>query len=543
MRLSSALFLAIVFLLPFSVFAQAEKGQPNPVVLLPDLGKHHHPIATKVPGAQQFFDQGLLLVFGFNREEALRSFRRASELDPASPMPYWGMALAYGLHLNMNIDMDVAHTEAYAAIQKALALSQDASAYERAYVQALARRCSADAKPDVAKLDADYADAMAALVKNYPDDLDAAAFYVESLMDLHRYDWFDSAGNPTNATTQILNRLESILVRDPTHSLANHLYVHVLDTSPYPQRALNAAAHLEHDVTGAGHLPHMGGHIYASVGDFESAARVNEVAAEVDRRYMSATNITHGTYAGGYYPHNVHFLVYSRAEQGLAPQAMEAAETLRSFCEPRLSDMLEMTDYYLRVPFLTLLRLQRWDDVLAYPKPVPRAAMSGALWHFARAMALAAKKENAQASDEQLLFEVARNAIPAGTMFLFNPADKIMELASTVLRARLAQGEESIPLWRQAVAQQDALLYDDPPPWYYPVRESLGAALLRLNRPQEAEKVFRENLRRNPRNPRGLFCLWRAVLAEGQAENADWLHQQFGEVWKGSALDPTLESF
>jgi len=500
-------------------------------------------MGTKVPGAQQFFDQGLILVFGFNREEALRSFRRASELDPASPMPYWGMALAYGLHLNMNIDMDVAHTEAYAAIQKALALSKNASAYERAYVEALARRCSKDAKPDVAKMDADYAAAMATLVKNYPDDLDAAAFYSESLMDLHRYDWFDASGNPSNDTPQILSLLESILVRDPTHSLANHLFVHVWDTSPYPQRAFDAAAHLEHDVTGAGHLPHMGGHIYASVGDFESAARVNEIAAEADRRYMSATNITNGTYALSYYPHNLHFLVYSRAEQGLAPQAIQTAATLRSFCEPRFAGMPEVTDYYLRVPFLTLLRLQRWDDVLAYPKPLPQAIMSGALWHYARAMALAAKKDNAQAAEEQSLFESARKAIPPGTMFVFNPADKIMELASTVLRARLAQGQESLSLWGQAVAQQDAPLYDDPPPWYYPVRESLGAALLRLNRPQEAEQVFRENLRRNPKNPRGLFCLWRAVIAQGRMESADWLQQQFAQVWKGPALDPTLENF
>jgi tetratricopeptide (TPR) repeat protein len=541
MRLCSALFLTIVF--PFSVLAQTETPQPTPVVLLPDLGNHHHPIATKVPDAQRFFDQGLVLVFGFNREEALRSFRRASELDPASPMPYWGLALAYGLHLNMNIDMDVAHREAYGAIQKALALSRNASPYERSYVEALARRCSNDPKPDVAKLDSAYAAAMGTLVKNYPDDLDAAAFYAESLMDLHRYEWFDASGNPTNATTQILDLLESILVRDPTHSLANHLYVHVLDTSPYPQRALNAAAHLERDVTGAGHLPHMGGHIYASVGDFESAARVNEIAAAADRRFMSETNISHGTYASSYYPHNLHFLVYSRAEQGLAPQAIQAAETLRSFCEPRLSDMPEMTDYYLRVPFLTLLRLQRWDDVLAYPKPIPHAIMSGALWHYARAMALMAKKENAQANEEQHLFEAARNAIPTGTMFVFNPADKIMQLASTVLRARFAEGDESISLWRQAVAQQDALLYDDPPAWYYPLRESLGAALLRLNRPQEAEQIFRENLRRNPRNPRDLFCLWRAVLAQGQAENADRLHQQFVEVWKGPALDPSLKDF
>jgi tetratricopeptide (TPR) repeat protein len=541
MRLSWAVFLAIVF--PFSVLAQVETRQPTPVVLLPDLGNHHHPIATKVPEAQRFFDQGLILTFGFNREEAMRSFRRAAELDPASPMPYWGIALALGPHLNMNLDMDVAHAEANAAIEKALALSKNSSPYERAYVEAMARRCTNLAHPDVAKLDANYSAAMAELAKNYPDDLDAAAFYAESLMDLHRYDWFDSSGNPTGPTNQILALLESILLRDPAHPLANHLYVHVLDTSPYPARALSAAAHLEHDVPGIGHVSHMGGHIYSSVGDFESAARANLAAAEADRRYMAATGISHSAYALSYYPHHVHFGAYALTEQGLASQAMASAEVLQAFCEPRIAEMPEMMDYFLRVPFLTLLRSQQWDQLLAYPQPVSHAIMSRALWHFARAMAFAAKKDSARAREEQRLLEESRKSIPAGTMFVFNPAGKIMELASAVLRARLSAGEESIALWQQAVALQDALLYDDPPAWNYPLRESLGAALYRTGRFAEAEQVFRENLRRNPRNPRGLFCLWRAVLAQGRNDDAEWIHRQFTEVWKGAILDPSLENF
>ena len=541
MRCSSALFLAIVF--PFLVLAQAETPRATPVVLLSDLGNHHHPIATKVPEAQRFFDQGLILAFGFNREEALRSFRRAAELDPASPMPYWGIALALGLHLNMNLDMDVDHAQAYGAIQKALALSKNAPPYERAYVEAMARRCSKDAKPDSAKLDADYNSAMAALVKTYPDDLDAGAFYAESLMDLHRYDWFDSNGNPTGPTNQILSLLESILLRDPAHPLANHLYIHVLDTSSHPARALDAASHLEHDAPGIGHLPHMGGHIYSSAGDFASAARANLTAAEADRRYMATTGISHSAYAIGYYPHHVHFAAYALTEQGSESESVAEAEVLRSFAEPHIAEMPEMIDYYLRVPFLTLLRFQHWDQLLAYPQPIPRAVMSRTLWHFARAMAFAAKKDAARAREEQRAFEESRQAIPAGTMFGFNPADKIMELAATVLRARLLASDESLALWRQAVAQQDALLYDDPPAWNYPLRESLGAALYRASRFAEAEEVFRENLRRMPRNPRGLFCLWRAVLAQGRNDDAAWIHHQFTEVWKGVGLDPSLENF
>jgi len=496
-----------------------------------------------VPEAQRFFDQGLILSFGFNREEALRSFRRAAELDPASPMPYWGIALALGLHLNMNLDMDVVPTDAHAAIEKALALSANSPAYEKAYVEAMARRCSGEAHADTTKLDADYNRAMAELVKSYPEDLDAAALYAESLMDLHRYDWFDSAGKPTGRTAQILDLLESILLRDPTHPLANHLYVHVLDTSPYPQRALNSAAHLERDVPGIGHNPHMGSHIYASVGDFESASRASLAAIDADRRYMAATNVTHSAYAVGYYPHHIHFLAYPRAEQGLAVEAIEAAETLRSFSEPRFSEMPEMNDYYLRVPFLTRLRLQQWDAVLAYPQPIAPAVMSRPLWHFARAMAFAAKKDAAHAREEQHAFEESRKAIPAGMIFGLNPAGKIMDLASAVLRARLSLGDESIGLWQQAVTQQDALLYDDPPAWNWPLRESLGAVLYRAGRFAEAEQVFRENLRRNPRNPRGLFCLWRSVLSQGRSVDAEWLHRQFTEVWKGSSLDSSLENF
>jgi hypothetical protein len=242
-----------------SIIAQGISGRPDsrPVVLLPGLGHHQHPITTANPEAQKFFDQGLILVYGFNRGEAIRSFKRAAELDPESPMPYWGIALAHGYHLNM--DMDIHSGAAFEAIQKAVALSPHAPQYERDYVAALARRCSGDPKADGAKLAMDYKNAMAQLATHYPDDTDAATLYAESWMDLDRYDWYGAAGQAKPGTDEILLVLESVLRREPDHPGANHLYVHVLDTSPHPERALTSAYRLAQLAPGAGHLLHMGG--------------------------------------------------------------------------------------------------------------------------------------------------------------------------------------------------------------------------------------------------------------------------------------------
>jgi hypothetical protein len=234
---------AVAILLCLSACSGSTVAQ-NPAVLLPGLGQYHHPITIQSPEAQKFFDQGLMMILGFNRPEAVRSFQRAAELDPKAAMPHWGLSLALGRHLNMDVDMDVRDEAAYDAIQKAVALSTNASPAERAYIQALARRSSADAKVDRKKLDLDYREAMRALTRQYPDDLDAASLYAESVMNVHRYEWYGADGKPAEETADILAVLEDIIRRDPDHPLANHLYIHLLDTSPHPEYALPSAYRL-----------------------------------------------------------------------------------------------------------------------------------------------------------------------------------------------------------------------------------------------------------------------------------------------------------
>jgi tetratricopeptide (TPR) repeat protein len=508
--------IAILAFSATSIIAQSvfDKPDSRPVVLLPGLGRHHHPIATARPEAQRFFDQGLIMVYAFNRGEAIRSFQRAAELDPQSPMPYWGIALAHGFHLNMDFDKDVHSKAAFEAIQKAVTLSANSSQYEREYVAALAHRCSADPRSDERKLALDYKNAMEELAAHYPDDTDASTLYAESWMDLDRYDWYEAAGQPRMGTDEFLELLESVLRREPDHPLANHLYVHVLDTSPHPERALGSAYRLAQLAPGAGHLLHMGGHIFWDIGDYQMAAHVNELAVQADGEYVRLTGVTDSIYSEAYYAHNLHFISRANVELGRYEEAKKAADLLNKHVLPAYSDMPGMVDGFLSNSFLVLLRFHHWQEVLQFPKPDPRMGMSIALWHYARAVAFVATGDRQAALDEQAAFEASRPGVRATTEFFTNPPHKIIEVAAAVLGARLASDDkEAIPLWEKAIALEDALVHDDPSPWDFPVREALGAALLRSGQAVEAEAAFREDLQHNPRSPRGLFGLWQSLAS------------------------------
>jgi hypothetical protein len=517
----------------------------QPAQLLPGLGNHHHPIATKSPEAQKFFDQGLALAWAFNRAEAERSFRRAAEFDPSAAMPWWGVSLALGRHLNMDLDQDVDVAGAFAAIEKARSLMASAPENERAYIEALGKRCSDVANQDGALLDDEYASAMRQLAARYPDDLDAQTLFADSLLNRHRYHWYSAEGHPQEGSEEVLRVLTSVILRDPEHYYAHHLYVHELDTSPHPEYALDSAHALHRLTPGAAHLVHMGGHIFLSVGDLEMAARVNEEAAAADRELFKLAPPSN-IYVYGYYFHNLHFIVRSRTEQGLYAGARQATDLLVTRVAEGAASMPDMSDYYLPNRLFLLLRFARRDDVLAEPAPNSKLIMTVALRYYARALAYAGKGDRAKSLEEQRAFSVARAAIPQQTMFLFNPADKIMSIAALVLDARLATDANSaIPIWRRAVEAQDALSYDEPPAWYYWIRQSLGAALLRCGRAAEAEPVFREGLRRAPRNPRLLFGLWKCLEAQGRSSDAGWVQREFAASWRGG--DPVsslhLEDF
>ena len=283
----------------------AQQAPPSKVtpLLLPGLGHPNHPIATKNAEAQEYFDQGLQLVFGFNRAEAVRSFRRASQLDPRAAMPYWGMALAYGRHMNMDQDMDVSPAEAYDAIQQALKLSSTAAPNEREYIRALAERCAPGDNTTWRQHDEAYAAAMQHLAAHYPDDLDAAALSLEARMVLHRYEWFQGT-TPEHDTPEIMNDIELLLRRAPDHPLANHLYIHILDTG-HPELALGVAYRIGSIAPGLGHLVHMSSHIFFNLGDYEMAARVNEQASVTEEHYMQLANPGDTAYTLFYYMHDL----------------------------------------------------------------------------------------------------------------------------------------------------------------------------------------------------------------------------------------------
>jgi tetratricopeptide (TPR) repeat protein len=507
------------------------------------MGQHHHTISTKSPEAQRFFDQGLTLVFAFNHEEAVRAFRRAAELDPQSAMAYWGVALALGPCINL--DVDPPHEKAASeATQKALSLAAGATENERAYIQALAKRYSSDSKADLRKLDADYARAMRELSKRYPDDLDAATLYAESLMDLRPWKFWSLDGRPAEGTEEIVVVLESVLRRDPRHIGANHYYIHAVEASPHPEEALDSAKRLETLAPAAGHLVHMPAHVYMRVGDYSAAAHSNAVAAEADRVYLRESGTTGSMYDMMYYCHNLHFLAAAYGVAGDFKRAKEAADELAEHAGPMIQDM-PTAETYLPTPMFVLLRFHRWDEVLKLPPPNRSLAMTSAFWHFARGSAAAAKGQAGMAEAERRNLETARKDIPADTEFSFfgNKAQAFLELAANVLDARIAtvhcDYERAIKYWERAVGIEDKLNYGEPPEWFYPVRESLGGALLLSGKAERAEAVFRADLKQYPRNPKSLFGLLSSLESQKKSAGVEGVRREFEAAWKNTNM--TLE--
>jgi hypothetical protein len=521
-------------------------AQSKPATLMSGLGQHHHVISTKSSEAQRFFDQGLTLVFAFNHEEAARAFQQAAELDPQSAMPFWGIALAFGPCINL--DVDPPHEKAaYEAAQKAISLAPGATENERAYIQALARRYSADPKADLRKLDLDYAHAMRELSQRYPDDLDAATLYAESLMDLRPWKLWSLDGHPAEETDEIVDVLESVLRRDPDHIGANHYYIHTMEASTHPERALPSARRLETLAPKAGHLVHMPAHIYMRVGDYAGAARSNALAAEIDRVYLRESGTTGSMYDILYYAHDLHFLAAAAGMEGRFADAKQAADELAEHIGPLVLGDLAMAEPYMPTPIFVLLRFHRWDEVLKQPPPDPHLAMTTAFWHFARGSAAAAKGQIETAEMEHRTLEAARRETPADVEFSMysNKARTFLDLAINILDARIAMAHadraRAIEYWKNAVQIQDQLYYGEPPEWFYPVRESLGGALLQSGQPAQAEAVFRADLQQYSRNPRSLFGLLKSLEAQKKTSDAEWVRREFEAAWKRADVPLKIE--
>ncbi|MFY9550131.1 MAG: hypothetical protein WAU32_03185 [Thermoanaerobaculia bacterium] len=517
----------------------------KPATLLSGMGAHTHPIATSSSEAQKFFDQGVVLMFGFNHEEAIHAFERSAGLDPKAAMPHWGKALALGANYNDPAPVNERLLKARAEVEKALALSEGGPENERAYAEALSKRYVADpANADKAQVARDYAAAMKALSVRYPDDLDAATIYAESLMNLTPWKLWKPDGTPGENTLEIVAVLESVLKRDPMHPGANHYYIHAVEASKQPERALPSAKRLETLVPAAGHLVHMPAHTYARTGDYLAAEKANAVAAEVDRNYIRETGAS-GMYPVMYYNHNVHFESFAAAMAGRYAVAKRAGDQLFDGVLPVVS-MDQTLEGFLLQPAFVALRFKKWDEIRKLPDPGPKLPLLRAVWLSARATTAAAQGDPQRAETLREAYVIARDAVPASSMAgPQNSAAALLAVATPVLDARIAEArgdrKAAIESWRKAVEAEDALNYDEPPAWYYPTRESLGAALLADGQLAEAEGVFRADLDKHPRNPRSLFGLWKSLEAQKKSADAGWARAQFETAWKDADTKLRLE--
>ena len=518
-------------------------SEPKRATLMPGLGRLNHPIATKNAEAQKFFNQGLTFVYAFNHDEAIRSFRRAAELDPASPMPHWGIALALGPNINLDVDPE-RELAAYDEAQRAKALAARAPANERAYVDALLKRYSNDPKADLKALAVDYKNAMADLAKRYPNDLDAATLYAESLMNLHPWQLWKADGTPTEGTEEIVSVLESVLKRDSMHIGANHYYIHAVEASKTPDRALPSARRLDTLVPAAGHLVHMPAHIYMRTGNYEGAVTANAKAADVDRKYIEATGAG-GVYPLMYYNHNLDFLASAAMMSGQFSKASSSADALVANVLPAVSEMAMIEPFGAKKLYV-LLRFARWDDVMRLPAPDPKHALLTMLSHFGRGIAQAARGNAADAEREREAYRAAQKNVSPDFDWGYNKARNMFAVSDAVLNAWIARAQRdeagAIDAWRKAVVAEDALSYNEPADWFYPTRESLGAALVREKRFPEAEQVFRDDLTRNPKNGRSLFGLWQTLLAQ-KKESAAAAEKEFRAAWKNADVQLDMEDF
>jgi tetratricopeptide (TPR) repeat protein len=517
------------------------------VPLFDNLGSYHMAITMRVPAAQRYFDQGMRLVYGFNHGEAIRAFDEAARLDPDCAICHWGAALAYGPHVNAPMD-SAGGAAAHEHLQKALALRPQASVRERVLIDALAKRYASPPPADRARLDSAYALAMADVVRRYPSDLDAATLYAEAMMDLRPWNYWRKDGSPYPGTNVILAQLDRVMRADPSHPGACHYYIHAVEAVA-PDKAVPCAERLASLMPGAGHMVHMPGHIYIRVGRYDDAIKANEHAVHADETYIASEKPS-GLYPIGYYPHNYHFLAFAATLAGRSAQAIEAARKTSEKIPADVARQAPPLEALLTYAPLTLVTFGRWDEVIATPLPPSDLRLSTGLTYYARGIAHAAKGQwpEAQAALDSV------KTISAGT----TPNDQtalsagggenktIMEIATHALMGEIAERRgqnDAVSHFREAVRLQDTFNYIEPPQWYYPVRHSLGAVLLKHGQAAEAERVYREDLKKFPENGWSLFGLAKALEAEGKTTEANAVDVRFRKAWAGADVTLTASRF
>jgi tetratricopeptide (TPR) repeat protein len=517
--------------------AEGPSVKAKPAVAMPlyqGLGAVHHPVTTTSPLAQQYFDQGLALTYGFNHDEARRSFEQAARIDPAMAMAYWGIALVLGPNYNLPGDKERGK-KAHDAIGRAHALEANVTPKERDLIQALVHRYGADGK-ETPERDKAYADAMRTVAHRYPDDPDVQTLFAESLMDLHPWQLWTIDGEPGVDTVEIVDTLEGVLKKHPDHIGANHYYIHAVEASRDPSRAGASADRLGALAPGAGHLVHMPAHIYIRTGRFHDSAQTNEKAIKADEAFFAQSQ-EQGVYPFMYYPHNIHFLCYSQMMEGRGRDALKTARMLESRVPLQAVREMPMLEFLVPVPYMVEARFAQWDLILKEPAPPKDLPYTSAIWHYARGLAFAAKEKLADAARERKELDAIVAAMaPDRPLGSSNSAKKVSELAALILQAEIASAKgdhgAAVAKLTDGVRMQDALIYDEPPIWYFPVRESLGAELLAMGQATKAEKVYREDLKINPGNPHSLYGLARCLRAQGKTEEAAEVQNRFKQAWR-----------
>lgn len=523
-------------ILLFGCGSQIEKQAP----LFTNLGTHNFSITTDSELAQKYFNQGIILAYGFNHEEAFRSFEEVSRLDSNCAMAFWGMAYVLGPNINLPMDAGVVHT-AYDAIQKAISLLDNETHREIDYVMALAKRYTIEEFEDRFSLDQAYSDAMRELAKNYPDDLDAATMFAESLMDLHPWDYWLKDGTPEPWTPEILSTLEGVMKIDPDHHGANHLYIHSVEASKNPEIGLISANKLRFLAPGAGHLVHMPAHIYIRTGKYHEGSLANIRAVESDEEYINQCN-QQGFYPLAYYPHNYHFLWATATLEGDSKTAIDAA--IKTSQKPPDSLMnlcgYQTLQHFAVIPLYAYITFGKWDEILNYPEPQKDRLYPQGVWHYARGMAFVAKDEFTNAERELAYLEDLRSNKNVEDLSIWgiNSAGSLLKIAYEVLNGELASKKKNYKLalnhLRKAVELEDGLRYDEPPTWFYPCRHNLGAVLIEAGKYSEAQKVYEKDLIDIPDNGWALFGLYQALIKQEKTVEAENVESKFKEVWKYS---------
>jgi tetratricopeptide (TPR) repeat protein len=510
---------------------------PAAVQLYDNLGSHHYAVTARNPLAQRYFDQGLRLAWAFNHGEAVRAFEEAERQDSSCAMCAWGVAYALGPNINMGMD-SASGVKAWRAISRARSGAGKVSPRERALIEALAARYAPVPPADRAALDSAWARKIGAAADRVPEDAEIQVIHADAIMNLSPWNYWTTAGAPRAGTAMILSRLERVLAANPNHPGACHLFIHAVEANE-PARALPCAERLAALMPGAGHLVHMPGHIYIRVGRYEDAIRVNEHAVHADGSLLEGPGVARrGVYANGYYPHNYHFLSFAASMLGMGNTAIQAARETAKRLDRSAVEAVPWVESVTPILPVTLVTFGKWKEILAAPEPAADAMpFQAAMTWYARGVAHAATASAPEA--RRALEQVRRIA----AKYPKNDNGTALQIAIHALQGEIAlrcgTAADAVRHFREAAKLEDALTYNEPPTWYYPIRHSLGAALLATGEAVEAERVYREDLKRFPDNGWSLFGLAQSLERQGRTREAAQARRAFDKAWKKADIKLT----